>query len=76
MRDATTQSEVQDGFAAFARDCPSFIHQYQAIVTGAVIALGDDRIQFDFKFEGRRYRPTLLITPTALNLRRARRSRL
>jgi Arm DNA-binding domain len=58
----------------FARDCPSFIHQYQAIVTGGEIALGDDRIQFDFKFEGRRYRPTLLITPTALNLRRARES--
>jgi Arm DNA-binding domain len=40
--------------------------------TGGVIALGHNRIQFEFKFEGRRYRPTLLMTPTALNLRRAR----
>ena len=38
--------------------------------TGGVIALGHNRIQFEFKFEGRRYRPTLLMTPTALNLRR------
>jgi integrase len=42
--------------------------------TGGVAAIGQDRIQFDFKFEGRRYRPTLLMTPTAVNLRRARES--
>jgi integrase len=40
--------------------------------TGGVIAFGQDRIQFEFQFEGRRFRPTLLMTPTALNLRRAR----
>lgn len=35
-------------------------------------AAGRHRIQFTFKFEGVRYRPTLLITPTEANLRRAR----
>ena len=40
--------------------------------TGGVIAVGQDRIQFAFQFEGRRFRPTLLMTPSALNLRRAR----
>jgi integrase len=40
--------------------------------TGGVLAFGQDRIQFEFQFEGRRFRPTLLMTPTALNLRRAR----
>lgn len=40
--------------------------------TGGVIAFGQDRIQFDFMFEGRRYRPTLVMTPNAVNLRRAR----
>ncbi len=42
--------------------------------TGGVTALGQDRIQFDFQFEGRRYRPTLLMMPSAVNLRRARES--
>jgi hypothetical protein len=42
--------------------------------TGGVLAFGQDRIQFEFQFEGRRFRPTLLMTPTALNLRRARES--
>jgi hypothetical protein len=42
--------------------------------TGGVLAFGQDRIQFEFKFEGRRYRPIVLTTPTALNLRRARES--
>jgi integrase len=40
--------------------------------TGGVLAFGQDRIQFEFQFEGRRFRPTLLMTPTALDLRRAR----
>jgi integrase len=40
--------------------------------SGGVAAAGRHRIQFTFKFEGVRYRPTLLITPTEANLRRAR----
>jgi integrase len=40
--------------------------------TGGVAAVGEHRIQFTFKFEGVRYRPTLLITPTEARLRRAR----
>ncbi len=40
--------------------------------TGGVIALGRDRIQFDFRFEGQRYRSTLLMMPNTVNLRRAR----
>jgi integrase len=40
--------------------------------TGGVAARGRERIQFTFKFEGTRYRPTLLTTPTESNLRRAR----
>jgi integrase len=40
--------------------------------TGGVRAAGDARIQFTFKFEGIRYRPTLLRIPTEANLRRAR----
>ena len=39
--------------------------------TGGVTA-GRERIQFDFKFGGVRYRPTLLRAPTETNLRRAR----
>lgn len=35
-------------------------------------AVGLARIQFTFKFEGVRYRPTLLRTPTEANLRRSR----
>ncbi|MGH7715655.1 MAG: Arm DNA-binding domain-containing protein, partial [Vulcanimicrobiaceae bacterium] len=37
-----------------------------------MIAAGQARIRFDFKFEGRRYRPSLLRIPTETNLRRAR----
>jgi len=36
-----------------------------------VQAKGTDRIQFDFEFEGTRYRPTLKRTPNEANLRRA-----
>jgi hypothetical protein len=39
---------------------------------GGVTALGSDRIQFDFEFEGVRYRPTLKRSPTEANLKRAR----
>ena len=41
-------------------------------IHGGVIALGSDRIQFDFEFDGVRYRPTLKRTPTEANLKRAR----
>jgi integrase len=41
-------------------------------ITGGVTAKGQRRIQFEFKFEGARYRPTLLRTPSEGNLRRAR----
>jgi hypothetical protein len=37
-----------------------------------VSALGGDRIQFDFEFDGVRYRPTLERSPTEANLKRAR----
>ena len=37
-----------------------------------VCALGGDRIQFDFEFDGVRYRPTLKRSPTEANLKRAR----
>jgi hypothetical protein len=40
--------------------------------SGGVIAIGHRRIQFDFQFEGVRYRPTLLRVPSESNLRRAR----
>jgi len=36
-----------------------------------VCALGRDRIQFDFEFEGKRYRPTIKRAPTEGNLDRA-----
>ena len=39
---------------------------------GGIIALGDNRIQYDFMLEGVRYRPSLVRAPTAANLRRAR----
>ncbi len=39
---------------------------------GGVMALGSDRIQFDFEFDGVRYRPTLKRSPTEANLKRAR----
>jgi integrase len=41
-------------------------------MTGGVTIKDRNRIQFDFKFDGVRYRPTLLKTPTEANLRRAR----
>jgi integrase len=39
--------------------------------TSGVRAKGKDRIEFDFEFEGKRYRPTLKRTPSEGNLRRA-----
>lgn len=41
-------------------------------ISGGVWALGSDRIQFDFEFDGVRYRPTMKRSPTAANLKRAR----
>ncbi len=41
-------------------------------IRGGVCALGSDRIQFDFEFDGVRYRPTLKRSPTEANLKRAR----
>jgi integrase len=41
-------------------------------ITAGVTAKGRRRIQFEFRFEGVRYRPTLLRTPSEANLRRAR----
>jgi integrase len=41
-------------------------------VHGGVSALGGDRIQFDFEFDGVRYCPTLKRSPTEANLKRAR----
>jgi integrase len=40
--------------------------------TGGAIAKGGDRIQFDFRLNGVRYRPSLKAIPTEGNLRRAR----
>ncbi|HSY08257.1 MAG TPA: DUF3596 domain-containing protein [Steroidobacteraceae bacterium] len=41
-------------------------------ITGGVTANGQERIQFTFRFEGARYRPTMPILPSEANLRRAR----
>jgi integrase len=41
-------------------------------VTAGVCAKGADRIEFTFKFEGVRYRPTIKRIPNEANLRRAR----
>jgi hypothetical protein len=41
-------------------------------ITGGVRAKGRNRIQFDFEFEGARYRPKVPHIPTEANLRRAR----
>jgi hypothetical protein len=41
-------------------------------MTGGVIAKGRGRIQYDFRLNGVRYRPTLKAMPTEINLRRAR----
>ena len=38
---------------------------------GGVYAKGADRIEFVFFYKGKRYRPTVLRTPSAANLRRA-----
>ena len=40
-------------------------------VTSGVRARGKNRIEFDFEFEGTRYRPTVRRTPSEGNLRRA-----
>src|SRR5689334_15917957 len=40
--------------------------------TGGVTPAGRDRIQFDFRIDGVRFRPTLLWPPHEANLRRAR----
>jgi integrase len=40
--------------------------------TDGAIGVGRNRIRFDFNFEGRRYRPSVLMVPTEANLRRAR----
>jgi integrase len=45
-------------------------------ISGGVSPLGSDRIQFDFEFDGIRYRPTLKRTPTEANLKRARKQLL
>lgn len=45
-------------------------------INGGVNALGSDRIQFDFEFDGVRYRPTLKRSPTEANLKRARKQLL
>jgi Arm DNA-binding domain len=40
--------------------------------TGGVCARGINRIQYDFRLSGIRYRPALKAIPTEANLRRAR----
>ncbi len=40
--------------------------------TSGVVAVRNARIRFDFRFQGKRYRPSILKTPTEANLRRAR----
>ena len=40
-------------------------------ITSGVRPKGKDRIEFDFEFEGKRYRPTVRRPPTEGNLRRA-----
>jgi hypothetical protein len=41
-------------------------------ITGGVMAKGRGRIQYDFRLNGVRYRPTLKAIPTEANLRRTR----
>jgi len=41
-------------------------------MTGGVVSKGSQRIQYDFRLNGVRYRPTLKAVPTEANLRRAR----
>jgi integrase len=45
-------------------------------IHGGVSPVGSNRIQFDFEFDGVRYRPTLNRSPTEANLRRARKQLL
>jgi integrase len=40
--------------------------------SGGVVAVGHNRIRYDFILDGVRYRPSLDRTPTEANLRRAR----
>jgi len=40
-------------------------------ITSGVRPKGEDRIEFDFEFDGKRYRPTVRRPPTEGNLRRA-----
>jgi integrase len=40
--------------------------------TNGVAAVRGERIRFDFRFRGKRYRPSILKSPTEANLRRAR----
>jgi hypothetical protein len=41
-------------------------------LSGGVVAVGTSRIRFDFMFNGVRYRPSLPMVSTEMNLRRAR----
>lgn len=41
-------------------------------ITGGVMPVGPCGIQFDFSIGGRRFRPTLPLIPSEINLRRAR----
>jgi len=41
-------------------------------LSAGVVAVSTSRIRFDFMFDGARYRPSLPIVPTEINLRRAR----
>jgi integrase len=40
--------------------------------TSGIAAVRGERIRFDFRFQGKRYRPSILKPPTEANLRRAR----
>jgi hypothetical protein len=44
-------------------------------ITGGVVGKGSKRIQYDFRLNGIRYRPTLRAIPTEANLRHAREHR-
>lgn len=48
------------------------IQMSRRTLAGGVGAVGSRRIRFDFVFEGRRYRPSVVRAPTETNLRRAR----
>ena len=41
-------------------------------MTGGVVGKGDQRIQYEFRLNGTRYRPSIKAIPTEANLRRAR----